>query len=114
MIGHYMSDIGYGQTQEQLCATVQRMLDKDGPFYRLLGVWVTNTHPCEFTISCTCGFIHREKLVVQISKMSPYETTRVTSGRAFSCTSERLDKWYKDFSYFMERHGLQKQPQCCR
>ena len=33
------------------------------------------------------------------------------SARASSCTPERLDKWYKDFSDFMQKHGLQKQPQ---
>ena len=32
------------------------------------------------------------------------------SARPSSCTSERLDKWYRDFSDFMQTHGLQNQP----
>lgn len=34
------------------------------------------------------------------------------SCRASSCTPERLDKWYKDYAEFIEKHGLKDKPQC--
>ena len=117
--------------------TVKEILDKDrheNPFTDnypgwIWGVWVsiwvivytlTNLASKNFVPvkSNSFGFIHRERLEVWISKASSYtcrETTRVTSVcQSLFVHIWESGQWYKDFSDFMQKHSLQKQPQRIR
>ena len=111
-------------TQEQLCATVKEIRDKDGREN-----FFTDNYPGKFnhptsshhkhthiqTYTCThtlisCFPLYRPRLVVWFPQASscPFseKTESLQSYRASSCMPERLDKWFADYSKFVHQHGL--------
>ena len=94
----HMADIGYGHTREQLCLTVKKILDKDG-------------HQNPFRVNFPVrdwwyAFLRRHP---ELSIPLP---ASLRTCRAYSCTPDRLDKWYKEFNYMvfaisLEGFGMQ-------
>ena len=124
----HSADIG---TQEQLCATVKEIRDKDGrenfftdnypgkfnhpPTHPPPHLFTPQAHTHIQTYTCThtligCFPLYRPRSVVWFPQASscPFseKTESLQSYRASSCTPERLDKWFADYSKFVHQQGL--------